>query len=102
MRRPGSGSRSTRTSSCPSPGEASARKPARSGHGGGDYFVARDFVRAILDDRDPPIDVYRALDFTAPGLVSEESDRAGRGPAPGAGLPIASSGAREKVRGWQG
>jgi predicted dehydrogenase len=45
----------------------------RSGHGGGDFFVARAFARALLDGHPPPIDVHRALDFTLPGLVSEES-----------------------------
>ena len=45
----------------------------QAGHGGGDFFVVRDFIQSILDDVAPPIDVYRALDFTVPGLVSEES-----------------------------
>ena len=43
------------------------------GHGGGDYFVVRDFVDAILSGSPPPVDVYTALDYTAPGLISEES-----------------------------
>jgi|DewCreStandDraft_1066081.scaffolds.fasta_scaffold00352_53 predicted dehydrogenase len=43
------------------------------GHGGGDYFIVRDFVQSILQGTPPPIDVYRALDFTVPGLISEES-----------------------------
>ena len=38
-----------------------------------EYFLARDFVDSIIQDIDPPIDVYTALDFTVPGLVSEES-----------------------------
>jgi hypothetical protein len=33
----------------------------------------RDWVAAIVDGAASPIDVYRALDFTVPGLVSEES-----------------------------
>ena len=45
----------------------------RAGHGGGDYYVVRDFVDAIVSGRPAPIDVYRALDFTVPGLISEES-----------------------------
>jgi len=55
----------------------------RAGHGGGDYFVVRDFVDSIINDTDPPIDVYRALDFTVPALVSEESINRG-----GAWLPV--------------
>ena len=53
----------------------------KSGHGGGDFFVARAFALSILESVPPPIDVYRALDFTLPGLVSEQSIAAG-------GVPI--------------
>ena len=52
------------------------------GHGGGDYFVIREFVDSILNDTKPPIDVYDALDFTAPGLVSEMSINQGGVPLP--------------------
>ncbi len=55
---------------------------AQAGHGGGDFFVARAFIAAVLADTDPPIAVYRALDFTIPGLVSEESIRHGGLPLP--------------------
>ena len=54
----------------------------RAGHGGGDYFVIREFVDSILNDTKPPIDVYDALDFTAPGLVSEMSINQGGVPLP--------------------
>jgi predicted dehydrogenase len=43
------------------------------GHGGSDYFCVRAFARAVLDGRPVPIDVYRAMDYTVPGLVSEQS-----------------------------
>ena len=53
------------------------RRPAeealRAGHGGGDYFVARDFVHAILTGDSPSIDIYAALDWTAAGLCSQVS-----------------------------
>ncbi len=39
----------------------------------GEYFKVRDFVDSILNDTTPPLDVYTALDFTVPGLVSEQS-----------------------------
>ena len=39
----------------------------------GEYFKVRDFVDSILTDTEPPIDVYTAMDFTVPGLVSEQS-----------------------------
>jgi predicted dehydrogenase len=43
------------------------------GHGGSDYFCVRAFARAVLEGRPVPIDVYRAMDYTVPGLVSEQS-----------------------------
>lgn len=52
------------------------------GHGGGDFFIVQDWVAAIRADRPPPIDVYRGLDFTLPGLVSEQSIAAGGAPLP--------------------
>lgn len=54
----------------------------RAGHGGGDYFIAGDFVRAIRSGQTPPIDVYRAMDYTLPGLISEQSLAAGGAPLP--------------------
>jgi len=51
-------------------------------HGGGDYFVVRDFVDSIRNGTAPPIDVYAALDMTVPGLVSQESIRRGGVPLP--------------------
>ncbi|HEX2186606.1 MAG TPA: Gfo/Idh/MocA family oxidoreductase [Chloroflexota bacterium] len=54
----------------------------RAGHGGSDYFVVRDFLQAILAGRTPPIDVYRAMDYTVPGLISEQSILQGGTPLP--------------------
>ncbi len=50
------------------------------GHQGSDYFIARDIVGAIREDRQPQQDVYRALDFTLPGLMSEKSITLGGAP----------------------
>jgi len=62
------------------------RKPPeealKAGHWGGDYFTVKDFVDSIVHDTKPPIDIYDALNFTAPGLVSEESIRQGGKPLP--------------------
>lgn len=52
------------------------------GHGGGDYFIVRDWIAAIRRDAPPPIDVYRGLDFTLPGLISEQSIAQGGLPLP--------------------
>jgi len=44
-----------------------------SGHGGADYTMAQAFVQCLLEDTPPPIDVYRALDFSVPGLMADIS-----------------------------
>ncbi len=52
------------------------RPPAealRAGHGGGDYFEVRDFVRAIRGDAPCPVGIHEAMDMTLPGLVSQQS-----------------------------
>ncbi len=43
------------------------------GHGGGDYFIVKDFVDAIRNNTKPDIDVYQACEWTAVGLLSEIS-----------------------------
>jgi predicted dehydrogenase len=51
------------------------------GHGGGDYLVAHAFIQAILGEAPNPVDVYRAVEWTAVGLCSTLSVRNG-------GVPI--------------
>lgn len=53
---------------------------SKAGHGGGDYMVVRAFVASIRSGEPPPIDIHRALDFTLPGLISEESIARGGAP----------------------
>jgi hypothetical protein len=43
------------------------------GHGGGDFLEVLDFLAAAREGAAPEIDVYTALDFSLPGLVSQES-----------------------------
>jgi predicted dehydrogenase len=43
------------------------------GHWGGDYFIVKDFVDAIIDGIKPAVDVYEACEWTAVGLLSELS-----------------------------
>jgi hypothetical protein len=43
------------------------------GHEGSDWFLFDGFLRAIADDTDPPIDVYRAADYTVPGICAVRS-----------------------------
>jgi predicted dehydrogenase len=55
----------------------------RAGHGGGDFFEVWDFLRAIKEGVPPPVDIQAAMDFTVPGLVSQQSILQG-----GAWLPV--------------
>ena len=48
-----------------------------SGHGGSAAFLAAEFVNALLDDREPAVDVYESIAMTAPGIVAHESALAG-------------------------
>lgn len=59
-----------------------AEQAARAGHGGGDFFVARDFVRACLGEIAPPIPVEDAVAWTVAGLCSQESISRGGMPIP--------------------
>lgn len=53
------------------------RKPPQealaAGHGGGDYFEVRDFLRAIRGEAPCPVGIHEAMDMTLPGLVSQQS-----------------------------
>ncbi|GAB2537812.1 Gfo/Idh/MocA family protein [Gracilibacillus alcaliphilus] len=42
-------------------------------HWGADYFMVKDFVRCIREGRPVPIDIYRSLEFTLPGIMSQAS-----------------------------
>ena len=44
-----------------------------SGHDGSHAFLAAEFVNALLDDREPAIDVYESLAMTVPGIVAHDS-----------------------------
>jgi len=46
---------------------------ARAGHGGGDFFVLRDFIEMVRLDREPWIDVYDAASWSAIFACSRES-----------------------------
>lgn len=44
-----------------------------SGHNGGDFFIVEDFINAIRTDKQPDLDVYKACEWTAVGLLSSLS-----------------------------
>ncbi len=50
-----------------------ATPPGEAGHGGSDAWPLLDFVDAIEQGTPPPFDVYKALDMTLPGIISEQS-----------------------------
>ena len=43
------------------------------GHGTSEYYLVRDFLRAIEEDTTPPIDIVRGMDMTVPGLIAHEA-----------------------------
>jgi predicted dehydrogenase len=43
------------------------------GHGTSEYYLIREFIDAIKEDRKPEIDVMRSCDFTIPGIIAHES-----------------------------
>ena len=43
------------------------------GHGGSHGQLAHEFVSAILEDRQPLVNVYEALAMTVPGIIAHRS-----------------------------
>ena len=43
------------------------------GHGGSHGLLSNEFITAILEDRDPVVDIYEALAMTVPGIVAHQS-----------------------------
>ncbi|GGD53196.1 Gfo/Idh/MocA family protein [Paenibacillus nasutitermitis] len=52
----------------------------KSGHGGGDFFVLREFISAILEKRKPEIDVYDAVIWSSVFPLSMQSVASGGAP----------------------
>ncbi len=44
-----------------------------SGHGGSHTFITHEFVTAVLEKRQPEIDIYEALAYTIPGIYAHQS-----------------------------
>ncbi len=47
------------------------------GHGGADIQVARSFANTILEGKESPIDVYRAIEYSLPGILANRSAQHG-------------------------
>ncbi|ACQ78453.1 oxidoreductase domain protein [Beutenbergia cavernae DSM 12333] len=61
----------------------------RNGHLGSHHFLADDFVRAVVTRTVPPVNVWEAAAYAAPGIVAHASSLAGgdRLPVPDFGRP---------------
>lgn len=57
------------TTNHPSPPEGATA----GGHGTCEYFMLRDILDALRDDREPPIDTVKGLAMTLPGLCAHQS-----------------------------
>ncbi|MHC4442802.1 MAG: Gfo/Idh/MocA family protein [Planctomycetota bacterium] len=47
------------------------------GHGGSHAFITHEFVSALVEDREPAIDLYESLAMTVPGIVAHQSSLKG-------------------------
>jgi hypothetical protein len=47
------------------------------GHGGSHPFLTHEFIAALVEEREPAVDLYEALAMTVSGLVAMESSRKG-------------------------
>ena len=63
-------------------GAAAEDDDTTTGHGGVDIKVARAFVHAVLAGKTSPIDVYRGIDYTLPGIIAARSAEQGGMPLP--------------------
>ena len=60
---------------CPDPDAPEEFRQAM--HGGADFYPIWYFVDAIKNDKTPPMDVYKAVETAAPGILAAESARRG-------------------------
>ena len=44
-----------------------------SGHGGSAAFLSAEFIDALVEDREPSVDIYESIAMTAPGIVAHHS-----------------------------
>ena len=47
------------------------------GHGGADALMMRDFIRCIVEDTAPPIDVDMGIKISLPGIIANQSAKRG-------------------------
>ncbi len=44
-----------------------------SGHGGSHTFITHEFIDSLVNNRQPEVDIYEAIAYTAPGIVAHQS-----------------------------
>jgi hypothetical protein len=44
-----------------------------SGHDGSHTFITHEFVDSIINNRQPEVNIYEALAYTAPGIIAHAS-----------------------------
>ena len=49
----------------------------RTGHGNSHAFITHEFVAALVEGREPSVDLYESLAMTVPGIVAMDSSRRG-------------------------
>ena len=47
------------------------------GHGNSHTFLTHEFISALVEDREPAVDLYEALAITVPGIIANESAKRG-------------------------
>ncbi len=50
---------------------------ARTGHGGADFKPVNTFIRSIIENKTPPMDVYLSVETAAPAILGVESAQKG-------------------------
>jgi len=63
-------------------GPAALDEDRTAGHGGTDLKTARHFVNAALHGSPSPINVYRAIEYSLPGIIANRSAEMGGAPLP--------------------
>ncbi len=63
-------------------GSAAKDEDVSTGHGGTDFKVAKYFTETIIRGKPSPINVYRAIEYSLPGIIANKSAELG-------GLPLA-------------
>lgn len=54
-----------------------SRGKSVNGHGGADALMIRDFIKCLVEDTVPPIDVDMGIKISLPGIIARESSKRG-------------------------